>query len=61
MLKYALFFVLAALLAGFMGYGPLWPELADLARIFFGFFLIVAVVFMVLAALGVGADRRVTK
>jgi uncharacterized membrane protein YtjA (UPF0391 family) len=61
MLKYAVFFTLAALLAGFMGYGPLWPGLADVARIFFGFFLIVAVIFMVLAALGVGAERKVTK
>lgn len=61
MLKYAVFFTLAALLAGFMGYGPVLPQAADIARIFFGLFLIVAVIFMVLAALGVGAERKVTK
>ncbi len=61
MLKYAVFFTLAALLAGFVGYSPVFPGAAGLARIFFGFFLILAVVFMVLAALGVGAERKVTK
>lgn len=59
--KYAVFFTLTALLAGFMGYGPVLPQVADIARIFFGLFLILAVIFMVLAALGVGAERKVTK
>lgn len=54
MLKYAVLFILAALLAGFLGYAPAWPAAASIARIFFGLFLILAVVFMLLAALGVG-------
>lgn len=61
MLKYAVFFALAALLAGFMGYGLALPQAADIARILFGLFLILAVIFMVLAALGVGAERKATK
>jgi uncharacterized membrane protein YtjA (UPF0391 family) len=61
MLKYAVFLTLAALLAGFMGYGAVLPQAAYIARIFFGLFLILAVIFMVLAALGVGAKRKVTK
>lgn len=58
MLKYAIIFALISLIAGAMGFGGVAAGSAGIAKILFGFFLILAVVFVVLAALGVGAANK---
>ena len=61
MLKYAIIFALISLVAGVLGFGGVAAESAGIAKILFGLFLILAVVFIVLAALGVGAVKKVMK
>ena len=58
LLKYAIIFALISLIAGAMGFGGIAAGSAGIAKILFGFFLILAVVFVVLAALGVGAASK---
>ena len=58
LLKYAIIFALISLIAGAMGFGGVAAGSAGIAKILFGFFLILAVVFVVLAALGVGAASK---
>ena len=61
MLKYAIVFVVISLVTGALGFGGLAAGAAGIAKIFFGLFLILAVVFIVLAALGVGAAKKILK
>lgn len=61
MLKYAIIFALISLVAGALGFGGVAAGSAGIAKVFFGLFLILAVVFIVLAALGVGAVKKVMK
>lgn len=61
MLKYAIVFALISLIAGAMGFGGIAAGSASIAKILFGFFLILAVVFVVLAALGVGSNHNASK
>lgn len=61
MLKYAIIFALISLVAGALGFGGIAAGSAGMAKILFGFFLILAVIFIVLAALGVGAVNKVLK
>ena len=61
MLKYAIVFALISLIAGALGFGGIAAGSAGLAKIFFGLFLILALIFVVLAALGVGAVKKVLK
>ena len=61
MLKYAIVFAVISLIAGALGFGGLAAGAADIAKILFGLFLILAVVFIVLAALGVGAAKKILK
>ena len=58
MLKYAIIFALISLVAGVFGFGDVAAGSAGIARILFGLFLILAVIFIVLAALGVGAVKK---
>ena len=61
MLKYAIVFAVISLIVGALGFGGMAASLAGIAKIFFGLFLILALVFLVLAALGVGAARNALK
>jgi uncharacterized membrane protein YtjA (UPF0391 family) len=61
MLKYAIIFAIISLIAGALGFGRIAAGSAGIAKILFGLFLILAVVFIVLAALGVGAARKALK
>lgn len=58
MFKYAIFFAVISLMAGALGFGGLAAGFADIAKIMFGLFLIMTVVFIMLAALGVGAVKK---
>ena len=58
MLKYAIVFAVVSLVAGALGFGGMAAAAAGIAKIFFGLFLILALVFIVLAALGVGAAKK---
>ena len=58
MLHYALIFFIVALIAALFGFGGLAASAAGIAKILFGLFLILALVFIVLAALGVGAAKK---
>ena len=58
MLKYAIIFALISLVAGAFGFGEVAAGSAGIAKILFGLFLILAVIFIVLAALGVGAVKK---
>ena len=61
MLKYAIIFAIISLVAGALGFGGIEVGFAGVAKILFGLFLIVAVVFVVLAALGVNAAKKIVK
>ena len=61
MLKYAIIFAVISLIAGGLGFGSVAAGSAGIAKILFGLFLILAVIFVVLAALGVGAARKALK
>ena len=61
MLKYAIVFAVISLVAGALGFGGMAAGTAGIAKIFFGLFLILALVFIVLAALGVGAAKKIFK
>lgn len=58
MLKYAIIFALMSLVAGALGFGGIAAGSAGIAKILFGLFLVLTVVFILLAALGVGAARK---
>ena len=51
MLKYAIIFAIVSLIAGALGFGGVAAGAAGIAKVLFGLFL-------VLAALGVGAVRK---
>jgi uncharacterized membrane protein YtjA (UPF0391 family) len=57
MLKYAIIFAVISLIAAAFGFGGVAVGAASIAKILFGLFLILAVIFVVLAALGVGAIK----
>ena len=61
MLKYAIIFAVISLIAGALGFGGLAAGSAGIAKVLFGLFLILTVVFIVLAALGVGAAKKIMK
>ena len=61
MLKYAIIFAVISLIAGGLGFSSVAAGSAGVAKILFGLFLILAVIFVVLAALGVGAARKALK
>ena len=58
MLKYAIVFAVISLVAGALGFGGMAAGATGIAKIFFRLFLILALVFIVLAALGVGAAKK---
>jgi uncharacterized membrane protein YtjA (UPF0391 family) len=58
MLKYAIIFAVVALVAGALGFGGVAAGAAGIAKVLFGLFLLLTVVFLVLAALGVGAVKK---
>ncbi|RZL89743.1 MAG: DUF1328 domain-containing protein [Variovorax sp.] len=58
MLKYAIIFAVISLIAGAFGFGGVAAGAAGIAKVLFGLFLLLAVVFLVLAALGVGAIKK---
>ena len=58
MLKYAIVFAVISLIAGALGFGGVSAGAAGIAKVLFGLFLVLTVVFLVLAALGVGAVRK---
>jgi len=61
MLKYAIVFAIVSLIAGALGFGGIAAGSAGIAKVLFGLFLILTVVFIVLAALGVGAVKKILK
>ena len=61
MIKYAIIFAVISLLAGVLGFTGVAAGAASIAKIAFGLFLILTVIFIVLAALGVGAAKKVLK
>lgn len=61
MLKYAIIFALISLIAGALGFGGIAAGVASIAKILFGLFLILAVIFLLLAALGIGSVNKVMK
>lgn len=61
MLKYAIIFAVISLIAGALGFGGIAASSAGIAKILFGLFLILAVAFVVLAALGAGAAKKILK
>jgi len=61
MLRYAIIFFVIALIAAVFGFTGIAASAAGFAQILFYGFLILAVIFVVLAALGVGAARKVMK
>lgn len=61
MLKYAIIFALISLVTAALGFSGVAAGPADVAKIFMGLFLILAVIFIVLAALGVGTVNKVMK
>ena len=61
MLKYAIVFAVISLIAGALGFGSIAAGSAGIAKILFGLFLVLAIIFIVLTALGAGADRKALK
>ncbi len=61
MLKYAIIFALISLVAAALGFGGIAAGSAGIAKVLFGLFLIVSLIFVVLAALGVGAVNKAMK
>lgn len=61
MLKYAIIFAVISIIAGAFSFGGLAASSAGIAKVLFGLFLIVTVVFIVLAALGVGRIKKAIK
>ena len=61
MLKYAIIFALLSLVAGVLDFSGMAAGFAGIAKILFGLLLILVIVFVVLAALGVGATRKILK
>ena len=53
MLKYALIFALVAMVAGALGFSGVAAGSATIAKVLFGVFLFVALLFVVLAVLGI--------
>ena len=58
MLKYAIIFAVISLVAGLLGFGGIAAGAAGIAKLLFGLCLVLAVLFVVLAALGVGAVKK---
>lgn len=58
MLKYAIVFAIVSLIAGVLGFSGVAVGAAAIAKLLFGLFLVLTVVFLVLAALGVGAVKK---
>lgn len=58
MLKWALIFALISIAAGVLGFTGVAAGAAGIAKLLFFVFLAVCVLFLVLAALGIGALRR---
>ena len=58
MLKYAIVFAIVSLLAGVLGFSGVAVGAAAIAKLLFGLFLALTVLFLVLAALGVGAVKK---
>ena len=58
MLKYAIVFAIISLLAAALGFTGVAAGAATIAKVLFGVFLLLAVVFLVLAAPGVGAAKK---
>jgi len=58
MLKYAIIFAVISLVAGVLCLGNVAAGAAGIAKLLFGLFLVLAVLFVVLAALGVGAVKK---
>ena len=61
--KYAIFFGIASFIVGAVGFGGAYfggldSGFANISKILFGLFLILTVVFMSLAALGVGRVKK---
>ena len=58
MLKYAIVFAIIALIAGALCFTGVAAASAGVAKLLFGLFLVRALIFVVLAALGVGAAKK---
>jgi len=58
MLKYAIVFAIVSLIAGVLGFSGVAVGAAAIAKLLFGLFLVLTVLFLVLAALGVGAAKK---
>lgn len=61
MLKYAIVFAPISLVAGALGFGGMAAGAAGIAKFFFGIFLLLAAVLIVLATLGAGAAKKILK
>ena len=61
MLKLAVISLVIAAVLAVLGFGGAAGTFVGIAKILFGLFLVIAIVFVVLAALGVGAARKVLK
>ena len=61
MLKYGVIFAIISLIAGALGFGGVAAGPADLAKFLFSLFLILAVIFGVFAAFGVGTVKKALK
>ena len=58
MLYWAAVFFVVAIIAGALGFGGIAGAAVGIAKVLFFLFLVLAVIFLVLAALGVGAVRK---
>lgn len=59
MLTWALIFLVVSLIAGALGFTGVAAGAATIARVLFGIFLVLALIFFVLVLLGVGAASAV--
>ncbi|HEX2256018.1 MAG TPA: DUF1328 domain-containing protein [Afifellaceae bacterium] len=55
MLRWAFIFLIIALVAGALGFGGIASGAATIAKILFAAFLVIALIFLVLALIGIGA------
>ena len=55
MLKWALIFFLISIVAGLFGFTGLARGAATIAKILFAAFLVIALIFLILALIGIGA------
>jgi len=61
MVKYAIIFAIISLIAGALEFSGVAAGAAGIAKVLFGLFLILTLIFIVLAALGVGAAKKMMK